>query len=82
MIYLCIVIEVIQNRIPERTIVIIPGTHPRTLRYFSFNDKQLPGRMGTHERDHDWAMIARQTCSPASKQAVFRHDIVRNLMSC
>jgi hypothetical protein len=32
MIYLCIVMEVIQKRIPQRTIVMIPGTHPRTLR--------------------------------------------------
>lgn len=32
MIYLCIVMEVTQNRIPQRTIVMIPGTHPRTLR--------------------------------------------------
>jgi len=31
MMYLCMVIEVIQNIIPERTMVMIPGTHPRTL---------------------------------------------------
>jgi hypothetical protein len=31
MIYLCMVIEVIQNNTPARTMVIIPGTHPRTL---------------------------------------------------
>lgn len=32
MMYLCIVIEVNQNSSPETTIVMIPGTHPRTLR--------------------------------------------------
>jgi hypothetical protein len=31
MMYLCIVIEVIQKRTPASTMVIIPGTHPRTL---------------------------------------------------
>jgi hypothetical protein len=31
MMYLCIVIEVIQKSDPERTIVMIPGTHPSTL---------------------------------------------------
>lgn len=31
MMNLCIVMEVIQKSIPARTIVIIPGTHPRTL---------------------------------------------------
>lgn len=36
----------------------------------------------THERDHDWAIIARHTWSPASKQAVFCQDIVRSLISC
>jgi hypothetical protein len=29
--YLCMVIDVIQNNTPERTIVMIPGTHPKTL---------------------------------------------------
>jgi hypothetical protein len=32
MIYLCMVIEVIQKRIPASTMVMIPGTHPRTLK--------------------------------------------------
>jgi hypothetical protein len=31
MMYLCMVIEVIQKMIPERTMVMMPGTHPRTL---------------------------------------------------
>lgn len=31
MMNLCIVIEVIQKRIPAITIVIMPGTHPKTL---------------------------------------------------
>jgi hypothetical protein len=31
MMNLCIVMEVIQNRIPARTMVMIPGTHPKTL---------------------------------------------------
>lgn len=64
MIYLCIVIEVIQNKIPDRTIVMMPGTHPRTL------------------RDHDCAIIAKHTWSPASRTAVFCQDMVRNFMSC
>ena len=29
---LCIVIEVIQKRMPAATIVMIPATHPRTLK--------------------------------------------------
>jgi hypothetical protein len=32
MIYFHIVMEVIQKRAPERSMVIIPGTHPRTLK--------------------------------------------------
>ena len=64
MMNLCIVIDVIQNRAPASTIVIIPGTHPKTL------------------RDHVWAMIARQTWSPARSQAAFCHDMVRSLISC
>lgn len=31
MIYLCMVMEVTQNRIPAPIMVIIPGTHPKTL---------------------------------------------------
>lgn len=31
MINLCIVMEVIQKRIPAITMVIMPGTHPKTL---------------------------------------------------
>ena len=31
MMYLCIVIEVNQKRMQQRTIVMIPGTHPKTL---------------------------------------------------
>lgn len=48
----------------------------------SFVENGYWKEMVTHERDHDCAMIARQTCSPASKQAVFCHDIVRSLISC
>jgi hypothetical protein len=47
----------------------------------SFINRYLNGVV-THERDHDCAMMAKQTCSPASKQAVFCHDIVRSLISC
>jgi hypothetical protein len=32
MMNLCMVMEVIQKRIPAITMVIIPGTHPRTLK--------------------------------------------------
>ena len=32
MMNLCMVIEVIQKRAPERTMVMMPGTHPNTLR--------------------------------------------------
>lgn len=32
MIYLCIVVLVIQKNRPARTIVMRPGTHPKTLR--------------------------------------------------
>lgn len=35
MMNLCMVIEVIQKRIPATTMVIIPGTHPRTLHVVS-----------------------------------------------
>jgi hypothetical protein len=84
MIYLCIVIEVTQKRSPQRTIVMIPGTQPRTLKtiLLSASLNRYLNEMGTHERDHDCAMMAKQTCSPASKQAVFCHDIVRSLISC
>lgn len=63
MMNLCIVIEVIQKRIPAPTMVMIPGTHPSTL------------------SDHVWAMMARQTWSPASNQAAFCHDMLRYWIS-
>jgi len=34
MMNLCMVIEVIQKRTPARTMVIIPGTHPKTLKRY------------------------------------------------
>ena len=61
MMYLCIVMEVIQNRIPERTIVMIPGTHPSTLQAVSVTILSICWIIIPYESDHDWAMIARQT---------------------
>jgi CHAD domain-containing protein len=81
MMYICIVIEVTQKMSPHRIIVRIPGTHPRTLKATSkLYEMRYSKERVTHERDHDCAMMARQTCSPASKQAVFCHDIVRSLI--
>lgn len=48
----------------------------------SFIENRYLKGIVTHERDHDWAIMARQTCSPASKQAVFCQDMVRSLISC
>lgn len=48
----------------------------------SFIEHKYLTEIATHERDHDCAVMARQTCSPASRQAVFCQDIVRSLISC
>lgn len=81
MMYLCMVIDVIQKKNPDKIMVMIPGTHPRTL--FPVSDhRQFQLTYGSHERDQDCAMIAKHTCSPASRQAVFCQDMVRSLMSC
>jgi len=80
------VIEVIQNRTPETTMVMIPGTQPRT-------DSDLWWKRMVSIRPHDgtsrWfeahhvcAIIARQTWSPQRSQAAFCQDIVRRLISC
>jgi hypothetical protein len=38
---LCIVIEVIQKRAPATTMVIIPGTHPKTLKNIAVSIAKL-----------------------------------------
>jgi hypothetical protein len=85
MIYLCMVIEVIQNMTPARTMVMIPGTHPRTLEVqakVSLDNAIFIAMPSTHERDQVCAMIAKQTWSPAKRTAVFCQDMVRSLISC
>lgn len=64
---------------PATTIVMMPGTHPRTLECVSeFSNAAVH----TYESDHDCAMMARQTWSPASNQAARCQVIVRSLISC
>lgn len=80
---LCMVIDVIQKSAPESSIVIIPGTHPRTLhnRLISIRTRDID-RLRTYDKDHDCDIIARHTWSPASNHAAFCHDIVLSLISC
>lgn len=68
MMNLCMVIEVIQNNIPQRSMVMIPGTHPSTLGMVSVDSIPLidhdeifrgtkrrwhRGGINTDERDQD-----------------------------
>lgn len=54
MMYLCMVREVTQKRAPDTTMVMMPGTHPSTLRD---NDGQFCGHwtflLLTYESDQD-----------------------------
>ena len=49
--YLCMVMEVIQKRIPATTIVIIPGTHPNTLGDMTVRVSKLDLRTNTNIRE-------------------------------
>lgn len=79
---LCMVIEVIQNSAPESNMVMIPGTHPKTLNEFLSALESAIDGSHTYDKDHDCDMIAKHTWSPASNQAAFCHDIVLSLISC
>jgi hypothetical protein len=51
MMNLCMVIEVIQKRIPATTMVIIPGTHPKTLRDATVRVLKIEFATSTNSRE-------------------------------
>jgi hypothetical protein len=61
MMNLCIVIEVIQKRMPAPTMVMMPGTHPKTLLRYPLALYLSFGPVKAYESDHVCAIIARQT---------------------